>query len=277
MATASFTSTTRTIRYKTDMGPVVATLLPSLNLHDMLFSALVDGEMFTSTQPAQYKALQAMAKAHGVKASGKCNTIRHELHTQLAHEARNGVAPVMPKTKAQRRAALTSTPTPTEVATVDDVDMAALCFECESADHYECPEVAPEAPEAPEAPKARMKYNTLMAAARTIRIIRYALDVVRILLTLIVALLYVIDAMHNILQRWVDNTVDDALAVPPQPLLTGFTPKALLNPTALVQDTRTRIDYSKLNVKELRRIARNYGGIKGVSKMRRHELIKALA
>ena len=75
MANATFTSQSTTIRYKTDMGQVVATLLPGINLNDMFFSALVDGEQFTSTQPAKYRDLQAMAKRHGVKASGKCDTI----------------------------------------------------------------------------------------------------------------------------------------------------------------------------------------------------------
>lgn len=171
MATALFTSTKQTIRYKVDSGRVVeATLLPTLD-DSLLFSALVDGEMFTSTQPLQYRALQAACKVAGIKASGKCETLRRNLHVAMAEVSRNGVKPVMPQTKRQRRAAqaevVASTVVPEVEAELSDETLETM-FAMDCADCYECPDCEPEVvatPAAAPAPKQSLPKAAVQAKA----------------------------------------------------------------------------------------------------------------
>lgn len=86
MATVTFSSAPKTIRYKVDTGRVIeATILSGID-DTIMFSALVDGVMFTSRQPAVYRTLQATLKAAGLNALGKCETLRRVLHEHLGRK-----------------------------------------------------------------------------------------------------------------------------------------------------------------------------------------------
>ena len=57
-------------------------------------------------------------------------------------------------------------------------------------------------------------YGCYFTAYRSLTTLRYALDVVRCIITLVVAILYVIEGAHNVLVRWADITVEQHKATP---------------------------------------------------------------
>ena len=73
-------------------------------------------------------------------------------------------------------------------------------------------------------------YGVYFTAYRSLTVLRYTLDALRCLIILMVAFLYILEGAHNVLQAWVDTTVETHKTVPAksQPLLPGREPIALL-------------------------------------------------
>lgn len=143
MATVTYSTAPKTIRYGTDGRKVEATLLSSVESNIMLFSALVDGTQATTRQPATYRQLQQACKLYGVKASGKCETLRRHLHEAMTRAQRGGVVAPMPTTKRQRKAASTVAPSVAAAPVETTVDDLETIYAMDCANCYECPDCEP--------------------------------------------------------------------------------------------------------------------------------------
>ena len=151
MATVTFSTQPTTIRYKADGGGqvIMATLLPGID-ETVMFSALVDGIMYTSRQPATYRELQATLKAAGLKASGKCEVLRRTLHEAQARKAREFEAHWTSQLTVRNRKVVTPAPAPEGVATPAPAPEAPApdlveSFDCfDTANTYTCPEEEPD-------------------------------------------------------------------------------------------------------------------------------------
>lgn len=123
------------------------------------------------------------------------------------------------------------------------------------------------------------RYACYFTAYRTLQFTRYAIDVLRCLIVLVVALLYVIDGAHQVLKAWVDSTVEHALdcddnAPPLQ--LTGFEPIGLLpaytaHETCATATPQRREELQARTCPELRARLTQLGGTP--RKLRKQQLI----
>ena len=160
MAIANYTQQASTFRYKTGSGlQVTATLLPAIDTDTLMFSATVDGNMFTSRQPAKHRDLQAALKAVGLQASGKTETLRRAFHEYQARKNDEFKAHWTSSLTVKNRNTVegtTPTPEPATVAEtkpeptiIEELDFASA-YAMDTASAYE---VQPELPEVVVAPE----------------------------------------------------------------------------------------------------------------------------